>query len=53
MKKSLIKRTADALEKLAVGSILVGLFQDKENGIWFGVFCMIISYALTIWEARE
>ena len=43
MKKSLIKRTADALEKLAVGSILVGLFQDKENGIWFGVFCMIMQ----------
>ena len=32
MKKAILKRTADALEKLAIGSMLVGLFQGRQIG---------------------
>ena len=33
MKKAILKYAAGALEKLAVGSMLVGLYQDKEIGL--------------------
>ncbi|WP_298030679.1 hypothetical protein [uncultured Desulfovibrio sp.] len=52
MKKAILKRTADALEKLAIGSMLVGLFQAKQVGIWLGLGCMVFSYVLTVWEAK-
>lgn len=52
MKKAILKRTADAMEKLAIGSMLVGLFQDQPAGIWIGLGCMAFSYILTIWEAQ-
>ncbi len=52
MKKALVKRTADVLEKIGVGAILVGLFQNKPLGIWIGLACLCISYALTAWEAK-
>lgn len=53
MKKAILKRTADALEKLAVGSMLVGLFQNKAAGILIGLGCMATSYMLTIWESKS
>lgn len=37
MKKAILKRTADALEKLAIGSMLVGLFQGHQVGIYIGL----------------
>ena len=52
MKKAILKRTADALEKLAIGSMLVGLFRGINAGIWIGVCCMAVSYILTALEAR-
>lgn len=52
MKKAILKRTADALEKLAIGSMLVGLFQGVNTGIWLGLGCMAVSYILTALEAR-
>ena len=33
MKKAILKRTADALEKLAIAALVMGLFQDKDLGI--------------------
>ena len=36
MKKAILKRTADCFEKLAVGSMLVGLFQGKAVGLLLG-----------------
>jgi hypothetical protein len=52
MKKALLKRTADALEKSVIGSMLVGLFQKAPTGIFIGVVCMGMSYVLTAWEAK-
>ena len=48
MKKALLKRTADVLEKLAVGCMLVGLFKANASGIWLGVSCMALSYGFTM-----
>lgn len=53
MRKALLKRTADCFEKLAIGSMLVGLFQGKAVGIFIGLGCMAASYGFTIWEARR
>ena len=43
MKKAILKYAAGALEKLAVGSMLVGLYQDKELGIWIGIACFTLG----------
>lgn len=53
MKKALLKRMADVLEKLAAGSILVGLFQNQQAGLWMGLGFLTLSYILTIWEAKS
>lgn len=53
MKKAILKRTADALEKLAVGSMLVGLFQGKSVGIGIGVIFLVLSYIFTALEAKS
>jgi hypothetical protein len=53
MKKVLLKRTADALEKLAIGSMLVGLFRDNEVGLAVGIGCLAASYVFTVWEAKS
>lgn len=52
MKKALIKRSADAMEKLGIGSLLVGLFKGVHAGIIVGVICIGVSYWLTSWEVR-
>ena len=52
MKKAMVKRTADIREKVGVGSVLVGLFREKPLGLWIGLGCLCISYALTAWEAK-
>ena len=33
MKKSILKRIADALEKLAIGSALIGIFKGVDLGV--------------------
>jgi hypothetical protein len=53
MKKLLLKRTADALEKLAIVGMAMGLFQDKPEGIWAGFVFLAASYAFTAWEAKK
>ena len=53
MKKAILKRTADAMEKLAIGSMLVGLFQEQTAGIWIGLAFLSTSYILTVWEAQS
>ena len=53
MKKAILKRTADAMEKLAIGSMLVGLFQGQQAGIWIGLGFLAASYILTAWEAKS
>jgi hypothetical protein len=53
MKKAILKRTADALEKLAIGSLLVGLFRENEAGIFVGIGCLAASYIVTMWEAKS
>ena len=53
MKKAILKRTADALEKLAIGSMLVGLFQGRQIGLLIGAGCFIASYIFTAWEAQK
>lgn len=52
MRKALLKRTADALEKLAVAGLAVGIFQGNENGIYIGAGLMLFSYVLTLLEAK-
>lgn len=52
MKKSILKRTADIMEKLAVAGIAIALYQGNFNGMWIGVTFLLSSYLFTIWEAR-
>ena len=53
MKKAILKRTPDALEKMAIASMVMGLFHDKVLGIALGITCFAASYLFTIWEARK
>ncbi|MDR2160807.1 MAG: hypothetical protein LBO77_01515 [Desulfovibrio sp.] len=53
MKKAILKRTADALEKLAIAAMAVGLFKDKVFGILAGLAFLGASYAFIVWEARK
>ena len=53
VKKSILKRAADALEKLGIGSALIGIFQEEELGIYLGIGCMAVSFVLSILEARK
>ena len=52
-KKALLKRSADMAEKLAVGSLLVGLFKGIYAGFAIGFLCMCLSYWLTCLEAQK
>lgn len=53
MNKAILKRAADALEKLAIGSALVGIFQQVSLGVYMGMACMAVSFVLTALEARK
>lgn len=53
MKKSFLRLTADTMQKLAIGSILVGLFQGKAVGLWLGLGFLAASYLLTAWEVKS
>lgn len=53
MKKAILKRTADMLEKIGIGSMLVGLFQGQQTGLVIGAVCMVASYLFTAWEAKK
>lgn len=53
MKKAILKRTADALEKLAIAGIAIALFQNKPSGIWIALGFLAVSYVFTAWEAKS
>jgi len=53
MKKAILKYAAGALEKLAVGSMLVGLYQDNKIGIYIGIGCFVAGSFFIAWEARK
>jgi len=48
----MLKRSADAFEKIGVGSALVGLFQGQRIGILLGMACIVLSYIFIIWETK-
>ena len=53
MKKALLKRVADALEKLSVGSALIGIFRSNDLGVYVALGCMIACLILSAWEAKK
>ena len=48
-----IKRIADALEKLSIGSALYWMFQEKTAGLVVGIVMMLLSLAITIGGAKK
>ena len=53
MKKAFLKRTADALEKMAIASAVMALFHGKQVGIVIAAACMALSYIFTALEAKK
>ncbi|WP_022655017.1 hypothetical protein [uncultured Desulfovibrio sp.] len=53
MKKAILKRTADVLEKIAIAGIALGMFQNKTDGIWLAGAFLAASYIFTVWEAKK
>ena len=53
MKKVILKRIADAFEKMAIGSAIIGIFQQNALGVYVGAGCMVASIFFTIWEAKK
>lgn len=53
MKKVFLKRTADALEKLAIAGIAIGIFQGHNLGMWLGAVFMVMSYYVTYRETKS
>ena len=45
--RAVVKRIADAYEKLGVASLAVGLFQNIEAGLWIGAGCLATSIIIT------
>lgn len=41
------RRIADILEKFAVGSLLIGLYQQKALAVFMGLACIIACLYLT------
>jgi hypothetical protein len=53
MKKAILKYAAGALEKLAVGSALVGLYQGQAIGLYIAFACFVAGCAFSAWEAKK
>lgn len=48
------RRTADLMEKFAVGSGLVGVFEKEPNpGVYIGIGCYLLSLLLTVLTANR
>jgi|GEM_PF-5781464 len=45
--KNRLKRVADALEKLGVAGMAVGLFRNEMTGFWGAVCLLVVSIVLT------
>jgi hypothetical protein len=41
------------MEKLAVGSGLVGLYQAQTAGLYIGFACFVLGSLFSAWEARK
>ena len=52
MKKAILKRTADALEKMAIASAVMALYHSSQVGIAIATGCIVMSYFFTVLEAR-
>ena len=52
MKKAVLKRIADGLEKLAIGSALIGIFKEVNWGVYVAIGCFVDSLILTMCEAK-
>ena len=46
------KYTADLLEKMAVGALCVGIFQEKTDGAIIGAVCLISWLFLRLYETK-
>lgn len=53
MKKTILKRTADVLEKISIAGIALGMFQDKTEGVWLAGVFLALSYIFTAWETKK
>ena len=53
MKKTILKRTADILEKLGVAGLAVGLFHTNTSGMWLSLVFVGMSYIFSAWEAKQ
>ena len=45
--RAVVKRISDALEKLSIASLAVGIFQGQQLGVWLGLLFFFASLALT------
>jgi len=46
-RKKKLKRIADALEKLGVAGMAIGIFQDKWSALFLGLYFVALSVNLT------
>jgi hypothetical protein len=46
------KYAADILEKMTVGALCVGIFQDKADGAIIGSICLVTWLALRLIETK-
>lgn len=53
MKKAFLKRTADILEKSAIASAAVGIFQGQDIGLWIAMASIALCYFFTYLEAKK
>ncbi len=53
MYKAILKRFADMLEKVAVGALIVGVFQGNQLGMVLSCLCILFSVIFTIWETKK
>lgn len=51
-RKSIIKRSADVLEKLGVGGLLLGIFKGEAKGLVIGAVFIALSFILTVIESK-
>ncbi len=53
MKKALLKRTADMLEKVGVAGIALALWQHMADMVWLAAVMIALSFIFTMWEAKS
>lgn len=53
VKKAILKRSADILEKLGIAGVGLGIFQQRTDGAVWGCFFLVLSYLFSIWEAKK